>query len=95
MLFHYTMPNRVTDGDKCHDLSDIINYRQFYPNLAQGGMPTQAQLLSLAEAGFDQVINITAFSPGRNLLGERAIVSRSACVTITSRSFGKPAARQY
>ncbi len=53
---------------------DIINFRQFYPNFAQGGMPTQPQLISLAEAGFDQVINIATFSPGRSLLGERAIV---------------------
>ena len=52
----------------------IINFRQFMPNIAHAGVPDAAQMRSLAGAGFQLVINLATFAPGRSLLNERGIV---------------------
>jgi protein tyrosine phosphatase (PTP) superfamily phosphohydrolase (DUF442 family) len=44
-----------------NDLSDIINYREYSPQLSSSGQPTAAQLETVSEGGFNRVVYL-AFS---------------------------------
>src|SRR4051812_33848146 len=46
----------------------IVNYRRVNGRLATGGLPTEAQLRAIAEAGFEVVINLAPHDDPRYAL---------------------------
>ncbi len=53
---------------------EIYNYRKLNDHLSTGGQPTEAQLKSAAEEGFNTVINLATFHPEHSLADEAGLV---------------------
>ncbi|MCX7708047.1 MAG: protein tyrosine phosphatase family protein [Anaerolineae bacterium] len=56
-------------------MQSITNFRRLAPDLITGGQPTEAQLASVAAAGFEAVINLGRLDPAYALPDERGTVA--------------------
>jgi protein tyrosine phosphatase (PTP) superfamily phosphohydrolase (DUF442 family) len=57
-------------------VAEILNYREYSPRFASSGQPTEAQLQSVKDAGFERVIYI-AFSNNPNALANEDQIVKS------------------
>ena len=53
---------------------DIYNYRKVSDQLSTAGQPTEAQMRSTAEEGFQVVINLATYNPEHSLKDEAGLV---------------------
>lgn len=56
-------------------LEGIYNYRRLSDTLATAGQPTEEELVAVAEAGFEVVVNLALHEAEYSLPGEREIVN--------------------
>ena len=55
-----------------NSVGDIYNYREAAPDLATSGQPREDQLVAIAEAGYDVVINLALRDDPRYSLKDEA-----------------------
>lgn len=53
---------------------DVYNYRKVTDSCSTAGQPTEAQLVSLAEEGFQAVINLATYDPRYSLTDEAGLL---------------------
>jgi uncharacterized protein (TIGR01244 family) len=53
---------------------DIYNYRPVNEQLITGGQPTAEQIQAAAQEGFNTVINLATYNPGKSLEDEAGLV---------------------